>query len=205
MKVLTEVRREAIVEAASKLFQEFGYEGASMNELANRLQGSKATLYRYFPSKEALFDAVVRASSTSHLSKAVADLQANTEQDVRLAASLQNFGETMLEVMTDSARALAVYRMVVAEAGRSEVGELFYKAGPGECLAALSKLLQKAMDRGELRQASAEVMAAYFLGLVSAEAEPRLYQRDPPPVSKQQIRAMTARAVDMFLLGAAPR
>jgi AcrR family transcriptional regulator len=205
MKVMTEARREAIVEAASKLFQEFGYERASMNELANRLRGSKATLYRYFPSKEALFDAVVRASSTSHLSKAVEDLQASTGKEVPLETTLLRFGKTMLRVMTDSAGALAVYRMVVAEAGRSEVGELFYKAGPREAVVALSILLKKAMDRGELRTANPEVMAQYFLGLVSAEIETRLFQRDPPPLSNQQIRGLVERAVEMFLTGAATR
>ena len=67
MKVRTEARREAIVEAAATLFQEMGYERASMNELARRLGGSKATLYSYFPSKEALLVAVVKAFTTGHL------------------------------------------------------------------------------------------------------------------------------------------
>lgn len=203
MKVMTQARRDAIVAAASKLFQEFGYEGASMNELAARLQGSKATLYRYFPSKELLFDAVVRASSTSNLAKAAEDLQADTRDGLALEASLLRFGETILRVMADSENAVAVYRMVVAEAGRSKVGELFYAAGPRECITALSTLLEQAMARKELRALDPEVAALYFLGLVSAETEIRLYQRDPPPLSEQQVQDMVARAVDMFLAGAA--
>ncbi|CAN5552587.1 TetR/AcrR family transcriptional regulator TvrR [soil metagenome] len=205
MKVLTEARREAIVEAASKLFQEFGYEGASMNELAIRLRGSKATLYRYFPSKEALFDAVVRASSTAGLAKAVQHLQSSVAQQVELAPALRQFGETMLSAMDEPAGALAVYRMVVAEAGRSEVGELFYAAGPRECVMALSALLKAAMDRGDLRSADPEIMALHFLGLVTAETGIRLYQRNPPRLSAVQTRAMVERAVDMFMGGAAPR
>lgn len=203
MKVLTQARRTAIVEAANQLFQEFGYEGASMSELAQRLKGSKATLYRYFPSKEALFDAVVRTSTTSHLSKAAADLIAQGEENVPLATCLVQFGETMLGVMTDSASALAIYRMVVAEAGRSEVGELFYKAGPQECIKALARLIKKAMDRKELRHADPELMAQYFLSLVTAESEVRIYQHHPAPLSSQQIRNMVDRAVQMFLGGAA--
>jgi AcrR family transcriptional regulator len=74
MKVRTEARREAIVEAAALLFQEVGYERASMNELTKRLGGSKATLYGYFPSKESLFVEVVRSVATVHLSEAVAQL-----------------------------------------------------------------------------------------------------------------------------------
>ncbi|XAH21641.1 TetR/AcrR family transcriptional regulator [Xylophilus sp. GW821-FHT01B05] len=202
MKVMTNARREAIVEAASQLFQEFGYEGASMNELATRLGGSKATLYRYFPSKDALFDAVVRASSTSHLAKAVEELQATAGPELRLEETLHRFGETVLRVMTDSAEALAVYRMVVAESGRSEVGELFYAAGPQECLTALTALMKKAMDAGLLRDADPAIMADHFLALVTAESERRIFQRSPPPMSVKKIKATVARAVDMFLRGA---
>jgi AcrR family transcriptional regulator len=36
--------------------------------LVKRLGGSKATIYGYFASKEALFEAVVSASATGHLS-----------------------------------------------------------------------------------------------------------------------------------------
>lgn len=207
MKVLTEARRAAIVEAASKLFQEFGYEGASMNELATRLRGSKATLYRYFPSKEALFDAVIRASSMSHLSQAVEDLQSQPTASggSQLRPALQQFGETMLRVTVDSTSALAVYRMVVAEAGRSEVGELFYKAGPRDCIVALGALLESAIARHELRPIDPELGALYFLGLVSAETQVRLYQRHPPPLSPDDVCGMVTRAVDMFMAGAAPR
>ena len=76
MKVRTEARRDAIVDAAAELFQECGYERASMNELARRLGGSKATLYNYFPSKESLLVAVVKAYATGHLSDAVDGLSA---------------------------------------------------------------------------------------------------------------------------------
>ncbi|MGJ7497996.1 TetR/AcrR family transcriptional regulator [Variovorax sp. RT4R15] len=205
MKVLTEARRMAIVEAAGKLFQEFGFEGASMNELAARLQGSKATLYRYFPSKEALFDAVVRASATSHLSMAVEGLQADVDAKETIRSALVRFGERMLFVLTDDARALDIYRMVVAEAGRSRVGELFYEAGPRESVKALAVILKRAMERRELRRTNPHVMALHFLGLVTAEIDRRLYQQKPPALSTRQIRAMVERAVDMFLGGAVPR
>jgi len=205
MKVLTEARRTAIVEAASQLFQEFGFEGASMNELAARLQGSKATLYRYFPSKEALFGAVVRCRATSHLSEAVEEIQREPEVPLPIADVLVRFGERMLTVLTNDTCALAVYRMVVAEAGRSPVGELFYEAGPRESVKALAILLKKAMARGEVRRADPHVMALHFLGLVTSETDLRLYQQNPPPLSARQITAMVERAVDMFLGGAAPR
>ena len=205
MKVKTQERQDAIVQAASALFQEFGYEGASMNELAARMGGSKATLYRYFPSKEALFDAVVRSSSTSHLTQAAQQLPAAVESAAHLQRILQRFGETLLRVMTDSQSAIAVYRMVIAEAGRSEVGELFYAAGPKEGIDALGATLKTAMDAGTLRAGDPLVMANYFLALVTAESERRLFQRSPPPMSQNDIEALVTAAVEMFLYGVLPR
>lgn len=132
MKVRTEERREAIIEAAAQLLQEMGYERASMNELAKRLGGSKGTLYNYFPSKEELFSAVIRTYATRHLTDAASALDIPLSQNVNLAEKLQHFGEQMLNVMTTDNTALAVYRMVVAEAGHSEMGMLFYESGPRE-------------------------------------------------------------------------
>lgn len=205
MKVRTEARREAIVEAATKLFQELGYERASMNELAKRLGGSKATLYGYFASKEELFTAVVRAAATAHLSDAIQRLQSPQAGATDLHSMLQQFGECMLQVVSNDAVAIAVYRMVVAEAGRSEVGQLFYQAGPSDSVVAVAAVLEAAMARGELRTSDPIIAALHFLALLTAEVDARIYQRDPPPLAPALVRKMAQRAVEQFLLGAAPR
>jgi TetR/AcrR family transcriptional regulator, mexJK operon transcriptional repressor len=48
------------LEAARKVFLAHGYGGATMDAVAANAQISKQTLYRQYPSKEALFAAVVR-------------------------------------------------------------------------------------------------------------------------------------------------
>ncbi|PKE29514.1 TetR family transcriptional regulator [Rahnella sp. AA] len=201
MKVRTEARREAIIDAAAQLFQETGYERASMNELARRLGGSKATLYSYFPSKEALLVAVVKAYATGHLSDAVSDLT-QTWADADLETILTRFGERMLMVLTNDVSALAVYRMVIAESGHSEIGTLFYDAGPRESVDILAKFLGSAMDRGQLAQADAHLRALQFLALVTAQTNTRVYQRNPAPLEIAEIRQMVSSAVGMFLHGA---
>lgn len=205
MKVRTEARRQAIVEAAAQLFQEAGYEGASMNELAKRMGGSKATLYGYFPSKEELFGAVVRTVATAHLFDATRELMTGSVGAAALEMALIHFGERMLFVLTNDAKALAVYRMVVAEAGRSDVGQLFHDAGPSESIAILASVLEAAMERGEIRRTDATVAARQYLALVTAEVTPRVFQRDPPPLSLKEIQQMVVRAADLFFAGMTPR
>ena len=52
-------RRQAIVEAAARLFAELGYTDCEMERVASELGIAKGTLYLYFSSKEELFYASV--------------------------------------------------------------------------------------------------------------------------------------------------
>ncbi|HVU88862.1 MAG TPA: TetR/AcrR family transcriptional regulator [Pirellulales bacterium] len=56
-----EERRQAIIEAAARLFAEQGYTACEMERVAAELGIAKGTLYLYFSSKEALFYACVDA------------------------------------------------------------------------------------------------------------------------------------------------
>jgi AcrR family transcriptional regulator len=58
-----EARREQILRAAVEVFAERGLEGASMEAVAERAELGKASLYYYFPTKQALLDAVLEAGA----------------------------------------------------------------------------------------------------------------------------------------------
>jgi AcrR family transcriptional regulator len=58
-QVLKADMRDRITAAALRLFAERGYAGTSMTQLAAEAGMAPGNLYRYFPSKEALFAAVV--------------------------------------------------------------------------------------------------------------------------------------------------
>ena len=55
-----ELRRQQIVEAATQVFFEMGYEGASLRDLAARVGINKATVYHYFASKEEILYHILR-------------------------------------------------------------------------------------------------------------------------------------------------
>ncbi|WP_417264475.1 TetR/AcrR family transcriptional regulator [Celeribacter sp.] len=52
-------RKRALVEAASLLFKQQGYEAAKISEIAERAEVSVGTFYNYFPSKADLLLAIV--------------------------------------------------------------------------------------------------------------------------------------------------
>src|SRR5271154_795069 len=57
-KLSSEDRRAAIIKAVRKLFADKGFDGTTTRELADAAGVSEALLYKHFPNKEALFEAM---------------------------------------------------------------------------------------------------------------------------------------------------
>jgi len=55
-RLSAEVRREQILEVASQLFIERGFENVKMADIAEHLQTSRPNIYTYYPSTEAILD-----------------------------------------------------------------------------------------------------------------------------------------------------
>ena len=56
-------KRSDILEAAAVLFAQFSLKKVTVDEIAEKASVSKATIYKYFDSKEEVFDQVVKAES----------------------------------------------------------------------------------------------------------------------------------------------
>ncbi|WP_437888428.1 TetR/AcrR family transcriptional regulator [Phytobacter sp. V91] len=205
MKVLTEERRQAIVAAAAEVFLEIGYERASMDEVARRAGGSKATLYKYFSSKEELFETVVRNYSARFLTEAASGLTAPEAQHRTLEEKLTRFGEDMLRVVTCDNQALQIYRVVMGEAGHSDIGHLFRESGIRQSMEALAQEMDNAMQRGELELADPMLRAIQLTSLLKAETEVLFFLRDMPEFSQEKVRQMVDHGVRFFLDGAAKK
>ncbi len=59
----------AILDAGRKEFLEYGYEGASLRRIAREASVTTGAIYGYFPSKEALFDALTGDAADGLLEK----------------------------------------------------------------------------------------------------------------------------------------
>ena len=56
---LPEERRKEIIDTAIKLFYEKGYEKTTISDIAKEINVAQGLCYRYFPSKEMLFDCAI--------------------------------------------------------------------------------------------------------------------------------------------------
>ncbi|MEZ2389318.1 TetR/AcrR family transcriptional regulator [bacterium RCC_150] len=61
MRADAQRNRDRIVEVARGLFRAKGYDVVSMDEVAKAAEVGAGTLYRHFPTKESLYDAVLEA------------------------------------------------------------------------------------------------------------------------------------------------
>ncbi|WP_319240105.1 TetR/AcrR family transcriptional regulator [uncultured Propionivibrio sp.] len=200
MRVRTEAKRQAILDVAAKTFQELGFARTSMSEICARVGGSKATIYNYFASKEELFSEVMFQSTEAEF---VVIHQALAESTGDIAASLRRFGERLLSFIY-SPRIRAERHLAIAESKRSELGRLVYERGVLRSQALMSAFLESAMSDGRLRRADPLVATRHFIGLLEAELLEPFLHHQLGEVDDAQIRAVTARAVDVFMAGYGP-
>ncbi len=85
--------RTAILEAAGEAFARFGFKKASVEDIARRAGVGKGTIYLYFESKDALFEACIRASNA----RSVAELEAAVRRAVTPELQVRAFIECKLE------------------------------------------------------------------------------------------------------------
>jgi AcrR family transcriptional regulator len=142
-------RPQEILEAALSVFAEKGFAAARMHDIAIRARVSKGTLYLYFPSKEAIFTALVQemlAPQLAHFS----DL-ARTHQG-SISSLLANILRNLGRFITTSDRAV-LPKMVIAEAGNfPDLARIYREEIIERGLALFGGLLQAGIANGEFRE-----------------------------------------------------
>jgi AcrR family transcriptional regulator len=192
MRVKTEDRRQAIIDAAMQVFREVGYERASMAEISARVGGSKATLYSYFKSKEELYATGMVEAVEEQRQQMLSRLDLSSAD---MAQVLEDFGKALLTLVTDP-EVLAILRTAMAEGASSSLGPVLYDRGPRSVWNEVAAYLARLMETGALRPGDAEVAALHFKGLLEAGIfEPALYGASP----RMSIEAGARRAVATFL------
>lgn len=155
------LRRRAFVDAAREAFFKHGYGGTTMSAISAKVGGSKTTLWAYFPSKGALFEAVVDDIVDQY--GEVLSIELPVTKDVDDA--LRHFGSIFLDMLM-LAPISALHRLVIGEAKRfPNLAEAFYERGPRRGKARLASWMSALMDQGYLRAGDADVAARQFLGL----------------------------------------
>ena len=132
------LRVAAIMEAGVQVFTEKGYDAATMTEIAARSGTAIGSLYRFFPSKESLADALLLRYAL-HVKNGLAEM-AQQVADLTLESVADAFVDFMLVLQSQRSFAIALVdarggsvdeRLRFREVMRSGVADILRKAVPG--------------------------------------------------------------------------
>lgn len=192
---LTDRKREAIVQAAIAEFREHGFSGTSMDRVAAAADVSKRTVYNHFPSKDALFEAILlHLWERSHALPAVRYDAARPLQE-QLHALLQ----AKMRLLDDPSF-IHLSRVALAEMMHTPARAQAIVARLSEKEEDLPVWIRAAQADGRLRAGVDAQYAAHQLhGMVKAFAFwPQLALGQPALDAAQQAQVL-ADAVAMFL------
>jgi TetR/AcrR family transcriptional regulator, mexJK operon transcriptional repressor len=154
-------KRTAILQGAKTVFLRDGFGLASMDDVAAAAGVGKQTVYRHFGSKEALFLGLVQSMCASAITAPVPAHPTKGPIENELRALGQMLARSL--IAPDS---LALYRAIVAEAGRLPVlGAIFYQHGPQLARSLAARILAKRFD-----EQTAAARASTFVALVLGDA-----------------------------------
>lgn len=161
--------RVAILDAATDLFLELGYDRTSLARVAKSAGVSRATLFKQFPTKAELFEATVLAAGDTP-GKELADPPSG---DFR--AGLVVLGLAYAELVSRP-RMADLIRTLIAESPRfPELRERTFDFGTLPVLAALRRYFRAENAAGTAEVDDPDVAATQFLGMIAtATFWPRL-------------------------------
>jgi TetR/AcrR family transcriptional repressor of mexJK operon len=193
-------KRAAILEAAMSLFPARGYDGASVEAIAQAAGVSKLTVYSHFADKEALFSAAVAEGCSRMLPHKLFE----PEPTLPMAAALTSIARAFIDMVMDE-RAVQLHRVMVNQSGHDRrLAELFFSTGPRAALAEMEAFLQAADAEGSLRVQAPARAAEHFFCLLKGVRHMRVLVGLCAPPNAAERDAHVAEVVALFLRAFAP-
>jgi len=186
-------KRRQILDGASKVFMDLGFDGASMGEIARAAGVSKGTLYVYFADKNRLFEAIVEREMLDQQKIA---FNFDPERDVTV--TLREFGQAYIELLCRPGGGSAI-RTVMAIAERMpEVGRRYYENVLEQTIDRLASYLQARVRANEITIPECHLAASQFMQMCQASLFlPFIFQAAPSP-SPERIAQVVESAIIMF-------
>lgn len=193
-------KRRQILDGARRMFLANGFDAASMQDVARAAGVSKGTLYVYFDSKEAMFEALV-LRECGRLQQTIRRLAAGTGT---VEDELRQIARMMIDTLLQG-EVLAAMRMMIGAGEKfPDLARHIYQSGPMHSTGILAEYFQRRVVRGDLAIADCAEAGSEFVDLLLAGLQRRaLLMMDPLPPA--EIDQFVARRVARFLAVYAPQ
>ncbi|MBI1245511.1 MAG: TetR family transcriptional regulator [Alphaproteobacteria bacterium] len=188
-------KRRQIIEGAREIFMREGFDGASMNDITRAAGVSKGTVYAYFPSKEALFEALIREDRRAQAER-ICTFDAD---DHDVAKVLRDFGANLMEAMSRPGAMAHLRTVIAASAKFPAIGRAFYEAGPRFGVGRLADYLARQVEAGHLVVDDVQRAAFHFIELCQAKHMKQMLFCVVERPDADELRRSVSAAVDVFM------
>jgi TetR/AcrR family transcriptional regulator, mexJK operon transcriptional repressor len=190
-------KRQAIIASATRLFLAQGFRQVSMEKIAAAAPVSKATLYHYFDSKEALLAEVISEVSDTlrqTMNQAVEEID-------NVADNLEKIAQSFVELIFSEA-GLNLYRLVIAESRDfSKLGKLVYERSCQPVLTQLENYLQQLNHSGRFQIDEPLFAADAFFSLLKGDRHFQCLLGIQPLPSHDEKQQLIQQAISFYLRG----
>ena len=187
-----EATRESIIQSATALFREKGYHKTAMDEIAEKVDVSKATLYNYFPDKGAILIAYFQSIVADY----GRDIKASLRSKQGIEARLENLLDFKDQVFGNDIELTANYLKYRLQTIFDK--DLFDNPDRSGLENVILEIMTEAQENGEIRNDIRPlIIARTFLLLATHFFLSSIYIEDS--VEKQNLKAQSLR---LFLDGA---
>ena len=161
-RTLTERKRVDILRAAAEAFRHEGFRGSSTDRIAERAGVSKRTLYNHFPSKDALFDAVLEG----YWARLAPLAETPGHEGLSVKERLATLARARLDVLLDP-EVLGFFRAVLGESMRTpELARAWQQNASMLELLGFRPLIDEEVAGGRLVAHDSQLAAEQLWGLV---------------------------------------
>jgi AcrR family transcriptional regulator len=189
---------ERILDAAKKVFLERGFEGASIDEIADVARAGKPTIYARFSGKETLFGAVMARKVREHTSAFESIEPTGATVEERLASIATAILDKVLAHET-----IGLCRASIAEARRfPELAASVHRMARERTSEAVARLLGELPESDQLQGFAADRRAAtahQFIELIVLPVMMRALFGEDLTVLRDEVGPHVARRVAFFL------
>jgi TetR/AcrR family transcriptional regulator len=196
-RMRAEDRRRQIVEVASELFSQRGFNGVTTKEIADRAGVSPAIIFRHFPSKEAIYSAIL----DNKLKQAAERIRGRLQDAAGRKDDRAFFGSLAFDLLDLYSKDPSLIRLLLFSALEGhDLSRMFYKTMSRQVRDHVRAYIKQRIADGAFRQLDPVASSRVFLGMVVHHAQVvALYPYDDVKISNRQ---MADYFVEIFLDGA---
>jgi outer membrane protein TolC/DNA-binding transcriptional regulator YbjK len=200
---MTEPTRQQLLDAAARVYSEYGFRGATTRRIADEAGVNEVTLFRLFGSKAALIDEAVRAHSRTGPAELLPDVPKDPQKELTAWAAKDH--AFMLETRT-------MMRTTMAEMNERPECMVSTSEHPVQSLTQLTAYVERLAKHRfipsskDAKAASAMLMGTLFADAMGRDMMPTMFppvDRAPSTYVRLFLRALGA-TLGLLLMFAAP-